>query len=798
MVDEQFSTLEQPEKNTMPLGASGTEIYGGTFSEEYLQKLQSTHGMKEYDKMRRSEPQIVMLLSAVKNPIKSADWTVYPANETPEAKLQAELVDDILKRQLNWEKFLNESLSILDFGHVVFEIVHKVVLGSKKYGDFNGIAQLGFRSQKTIDSWNLDKMTGQILSIKQQIDGDVGKSSTIPGQFLLVMTLNQEGDNYEGISSLRPLYGPYIRKNLYQRLNAIGIEKYAVGTPIGTMPEGKDTTSPDYAEFKKVLRSYTSHETAFVIVPSGYKIEINRGDFDASKIKDVILLENSEMVNAFVANFLALGMNGSGGSFSLGTDLSDFFLSGIQQYANIITGALNRSLIPEIIKMNFGEQENYPYIKCTGINDKAGKELAEIVTALAGGPTIKADDKLEDFLRKAFDLPVVDKTTAKAIQSNDQIASAVPQEDVQKLALNGAQVGSLLDIVQRVSLGLLPRDSGVQAIMTAFNTTIEQANAIMANAGQGFVVNKDSLAQVTLAEPKSGKEWKADFKTHKEMLYNIMQQNLSGIYSDIKNQIRKNYDSASENDKVKAASKVEPKGVTAYQAALKEALAQIAFENIEDAKKEVPKKLKLSERFMLAAPRGGYYAALPAHVRKILDAQSLLISGTQVADIEKVTYFQFTSSSLSTPNIDQIIKDIDDKVLPSIQGASNQALSLDVAATNATSLISNQARLDFFFEPEVLDTIESFTFTNEDPVSEICQALDGQTFAVGDPDLDRYLPPLHHKCKSRLVPNLKGDKNPEVTGLGSLSDKAIKSISLHECCPTSFKLFTIDEANKAT
>jgi hypothetical protein len=583
--------------------------------------------------------------------------------------------------------------------------VHNVVIGHKKFGTFNGLAQLGFRSQKTLDFWRLNKETGKLEGIDQVVQSDIGKSCFIPGQFLLVMTLNQEGDNYEGISALRPVYGPYVRKNLYQRLSAIGIEKYAIGTPIGKMPEGKDTSSPDYQEFQKVLRSYTSHETAFVIVPNGYEIEINRGDFDASKIKEIILMENTEMVNAFVANFLSLGLNGSGGSFSLGTDLSDFFLSGIQAYANIITGCLNRKLIPDLIKMNFGEQESYPKIKCSGINDKAGKELADIISVLAGAQALKPDAKLEDFLRKSYDLPKVDAAT----------------------------------------------------------TRVQQAPAFK------------------FAEKMSSREWKKEFKTNKEELTDLMSLELGSIYLDIKKQLKSKYEKASSAEKIKVATQVDPKGVSSYQAKLKDLLAKIAFNSIDDAKKEVPKSVRLSERFLLAdRPRGGYYAALPPHVKKLIDAQSLLISGSQVADLEKVTYFQFVSSATSTESIDTILNDIDQKVEPLLANESNAGMSLDVAASNATATVTNQARLAFFFDPEVLETIESFTFTNEDPISEVCQELNGQTFAVGDPDLDRYSPPMHHNCKSRLVPNLKGDKNPKIDRGVSLSPGALKSISLHE------------------
>ncbi|GAH83899.1 unnamed protein product, partial [marine sediment metagenome] len=36
--------------------------------------------------------------------------------------------------------------------------------------------------------------------------------------------------------------------------------------------------------------------------------------------------------------------------------------------------------------------------------------------------------------------------------------------------------------------------------------------------------------------------------------------------------------------------------------------------------------------------------------------------------------------------------------------------------------------------------------------TEVCEALDGQVFEQGDPDIARFTPPLHFDCRSTLVP----------------------------------------------
>lgn len=57
--------------------------------------------------------------------------------------------------------------------------------------------------------------------------------------------------------------------------------------------------------------------------------------------------------------------------------------------------------------------------------------------------------------------------------------------------LNGAQVGSMVQIVSQVSTGMLPRESGLEMLKAAFLLTPEQAEAIMSEAGRGFTAGGD-------------------------------------------------------------------------------------------------------------------------------------------------------------------------------------------------------------------------------------------------------------------------------------------------------------------
>jgi len=158
----------------------------------------------------------------------------------------------------------------------------------------------------------------------------------------------------------------------------------------------------------------------------------------------------------------------------------------------------------------------------------------------------------------------------------------------------------------------------------------------------------------------------------------------------------------------------------------------------------------------------GEFDDLPPDLRKKVKAQADLLADSQVAELERKVKFQFTNSVDSTDSDDLLTKDL----IQSAEGLWSGG-AIDAAAGNVTAHVVNSARELFFFDPRVVTEIASFSFVNPDPVSPICQDLAGSTFSVDDPESARFFPPLHHNCKSYLVPNLRGSssEDKEITGL---------------------------------
>ena len=715
------------------LGSTGIQNYGGYYQEDYLSTLQGNNRADFIDRMRRSDPKIKMLLSAVKNPIKSAQWSVDKVDDTPQQEQIAELIKHILFNDMDksWTSFVHEVLTMVDFGHSVFEVVDKVVMGHKKFGNYNSIRSLSFRSPRTIYRFNLDPLTGKLVSISQYAYGDLNRQVDIPADSLMVFTNDKEGDNYEGISWLRPCVGAYKRKDHHLKLEAIGIEKYAIPTPILKVPENKEN-SPEKTVAESVMKKYTTHEQQWISIPFGWEIDFLKNDFDPSKVRAAIDKDNVEMVHAFLANFLELGQSGSG-SYALSFDLSDFFLGSIEHLACFISEEINRSLIPRLVKLNFGPQEEYPKMRCSGITDKAGKEFAEVLKLLVEAKALIPDDDLEKDVRTKYKLP------------------------------NKSDVG------QR-SMDPQPAPMAGPAASTPPQVT------------PPALAPKLSETLLLVEQPNIKKQ----INREKDALTKVYKTGLGAIAKNVISKVMERYRALPAHNKLSAIKDIHPDGLEDYKNKIRQQLIKIAGNSIDQIKKEIPntKHVQLQEGDLkLAAPT---YTGLPDALAKRIEALAELLTGSQLADLEKNIFFRYIanadSADISDEEIEALIND-------EAQGYITSA-GLEAGASTTAAGLVNDARSAYYLDDEVSKEIESYTFMNEDPVTQICQDLVGTVFTADDPERDNLQPPLHFGCKSWIAVNLvkNADTNDPLTK-GGLTAKATKeglaTITLSDHVPTN-------------
>lgn len=392
-------------------GVSGTYVNSGMINEEYLDNMLGNDRALKYSEIREDYC-ATMLLTAVKAPILAASREIHAVSDEKKHQNHKELIEKILFNDIDLDDLIYEQLTLCDYGYSLFEESHRAVLepvlddeGNTILPSYITLNQPAWRNPKTILYWNFDPITKKLKTVSQQSQGDIGAVVDMDADFLNVLTLKKEGQNYEGRSLLRPCYGCWFRKNNYLKLNAIGIEK-SLPLPTAEIPAGKDS-SIEYENLVNALENFTSHEKNYLTYPAGWKIDLKTSTgYDPSKTEVSIDAEDKRMSMAFLANFLLLGSSGGAGSYALSNDLSDFFLSGELYIAKIIEKAINKYIVKLII-LNFGKQDKYPTFKFCGIDDKAGIEFANMIKAFVESRVIVPDHELEESIRKRTGLPKI-------------------------------------------------------------------------------------------------------------------------------------------------------------------------------------------------------------------------------------------------------------------------------------------------------------------------------------------------------------------------------------------------------
>ena len=757
--------LDALNRNDKALGASGTDVVGKIHNQDdHIESLKGFEAAFIYDRMRRSDTQVRKIITAIANPIKSAEWAIEPASDETKDIEVAARITQILFKDIQWTKFLNEALTLIPHGHSVFEVVHQNN-EDKEIGQYTGLAQLGFRRQPTLTEWTHDPITGKLLSVKQESTSDIQVEIDLPVEFLLMFFSEQEGDNI-GFPLLRNVYGPYKRKLLAMELQFIGIERFAIPTPILKVPKNVTPEDEEYIQAIEVLRNFTSAEDSYITYPEGWELELFSNSFDPEKLLSVIKNEDENMAGAILASFLELGTGGNTGAYALSADLSDFFFSGLTYYANIIKDTINRELIPQLLNLNYGEGTvTPPKLIFSGITDNAGKELMEVLTGFTNAGVITNDEPLEDHVRRLYNLPkkvegeIIDngETQGEGNGSNNNNAIDNSNDDVSK-------DNSTLELSEH--LGHTHKGTGpsIQRGQKHYHDLLDASGETTGRTTtdtdtKGHNHNELSPAKETkeLKEPKENP--KALIEKHQLIITDVIRRHRESISDKYIADVLRKYKTLGDKSKQLATKDIKVGGTAQFKKELKGVLTSAARASLDMVNKEVPgfEDTKLSEdtakilkEFDVESFKFNEFSKLPRRVQLIISSQADLLTAKEASDVTDVVAFQFGSSEGSTNDIAVLKSDMKDAASTSTNSGTR-----DTAGANAAATIINESRNTFLLAPEVQASIASYTFVNSDPKTDICKTLADTSYTTTDQSLVKHQPPLHQNCKSYLRANLK-------------------------------------------
>lgn len=791
--------------NVLAHGSSGTEIYAGYLFEEYLSELRGTKLADIVDKMRRSDPIVTMILGSLKLPLLSQNWYIEKLEESPEAEWQKKLFEKVIFEDMtnSFTKTLSEVLTFNDFGYSLFEKVHGVSY-DQELGLYNTIKKLSFRSQRTIESWKVDKL-GNLICVYQQADGDTGRNVNIDAKFLVHFSPKQEGDNFEGVSVLRPCYGAWLRKNEFLKLLAAGIEKYAIPTPILMVPAEK-ATSEEFDNAVEALECYTSNQSAYLTYPEGWDLKTNPVTFDADKVRRIIDAENLEMVNSILASFLLLGQGGAG-SFALSKDLSNFFAQGLQAAADHVSEVFDKKILQDVLDLNKPNQKLLCSLRCDNLRDNADQEFANTLRALVDSGIVLKDQSLEDFIREKYKYP------KKEVEAQEVAVSATGSaKTIQESAMNGAQIASMVQVVQAVASNTLPRDSAKRILERAFQLNSDEAESLLGEAGKSFEIEPQKPEVLSFAEKKSqksGKQYQKIMDELSEVLIDFFEGSILIMSGDFIEQLdranansRNLYQATLKVDdpsttnhakiveyltslyavltKKKASRKKLSETLFLSESKIDDLMLQFSYLKdelmIDPTNKEARFKIKEVERKIVemadAQLKTNLSSNLNSWEKDRLKAKAKVLTDTQASDVYKQV--NLLTQSNADKGWSEVRFQIKDKARELAAGPLTK-VGGDLMANSTVS----QTLYDMSFEDD--QGIKSYTYVAEidDATTDLCLELDGVTLAFDDDRIQEFMPPRHHNCRSFWSPNFD---DTELTDFPSLTVAAQDSITLSECC----------------
>lgn len=490
--------LNRKPKTDAPRSDSGRAHYGGFLDEDELNnELRGREGLRIFDKMYRGDHDIRRNVAMAANPLVGATWSMEPHGGDDATDEDRQIADDCAwalglgdyvantPNRTPWASHLAEFLPVLiRSGFCPGELEWT----SAKREDGRRLITLrriGLRLPRSIWRWITDpkdldgpaSATGNPIGTQnadellalEQYRASHGDYVKLQRQDLVYYRLGVEGDNWEGISLLRPVYKAWFIKDKIERLDAMGIEREAIGLPVAYPPKGGAQSAEVMTDLEGKLALLRQGALAYLIMPgpkaevdaeTGWSFEImglgGEGGGGKRDAQPSLQYWRDAISTAFVQEFMRLGQGGGGskGALSTAEVQDDPFTLSITAMAAPIIAEITQLVLRRFVNLNYGPDKPLPQLTMsTSEGDLAA--LVGYVGGLVAAELIHPDDPLEDFLRQRGKLPPADQA-ARDQRKQQEADQAQAELDTQKAGLQpqpGANGSEKTTTKQRLPAG---------------------------------------------------------------------------------------------------------------------------------------------------------------------------------------------------------------------------------------------------------------------------------------------------------------------------------------------------------
>lgn len=371
-----------------------------------------------YDRMRRTDAQVLSVLRAVKSPLQATTWRLEQG--AADAK-----VTEFISRNLglpikgiseseqtyhrgrgrdrfSFAEHLRLSLLQLDFGHAVFEQVYRIE------NDQVWLRKLAPRAARTIAKWNVAR-DGGLISIEQKAPAGTPTAGniTMPISRLVAYSHEREGAEWWGQSLLRSAYKHWLIKDRLLRVDAQSIERNGMGLPVHKTGERASTEKTEEAMKAglELAQGVRAGDSSGASLAPGDDLELLGVSGTLPAAMKSIQYHDDQIGKSVLAHFLNLGRQT--GSWALGSTFADFFVASLNGIGNATADVITHHVIEDLVDLNFGPEVAAPRVV---FDDLAGQDqaLAYAIKALVDAGVLHPDASVETYLRTAYKLPQPD------------------------------------------------------------------------------------------------------------------------------------------------------------------------------------------------------------------------------------------------------------------------------------------------------------------------------------------------------------------------------------------------------
>jgi len=350
-------------------------------------------------------------LRVLKTPVLAAEFYIEPYDDQPINQEIAEFIGANLFEGMS-APFLTTLEDLLHFyedGYSILEKVYELREWTAKgkgrnSKQFTMLKKLGVRPTSTISMITYDdnggpvKVTqGAIRADKsvQDVDLDISK--------IMIFTFSRVGGELTGRSVLRTAYAHWYYKTHLYKIDAIQKERNSLGVPAGTI--GPAATKEDKEALRTMLKNLRSNEESFMILTPNVDVEFKEVHGNLVNVLESAGHHNTMILLNVMAEFMALGLQGTSGARATGATQSDMFMKSTRHVANMIADTYNMYLVPELVVWNYNTR-SFPKVNVRNVGET--RDLQMLGSALAnlfaqGGLT--PDIQTEDWIRAVFDMP---------------------------------------------------------------------------------------------------------------------------------------------------------------------------------------------------------------------------------------------------------------------------------------------------------------------------------------------------------------------------------------------------------